>query len=612
MKKRISLFFAYFLFWYLFFVACKIIFLVYELPLTKTLSFIDILKVLIYGSKMDLAVAGYFTVIPGLLFIFTAFFKGRILARILTIYTGILIFAAGFLVVADMELYRFWGFRLDTTPLMYLKNPKEAAGSANLWVSVVLIIGWIIFCWFILKLYLNIIGKKIKALDKGDWKQALAIVPLTACLLIPIRGSFGVAPMNIGFVYFHKSSTFANHAAINVVWNVGYALSTYTRFYPNTYFDREEAESIFKDNYKDNGQTQFLLNIERPNILVLIIESFTNKIIEPLGGMKGITPNFNELCREGILFTNCYANGDRTDKGIISVLNGYPGHPKDAIINYPKKTESLPYLNTDLKRTGYYTEFVYGYDIDYANFRSYFTNARYDKVVTKADFDPSIQTSKWGVHDHYVFDKLLEECNAAPTKPFFIAFASQSSHEPFQVPMKTVIHGTDEENMFLNSAYYADSAIGDFIRKAKKTEWWKNTLIVFVSDHGSRHPGKSEYNAIEKYHIPMLWIGGAIAKKDTIVSTYFSQSDFPLTLLRQLKVENNRHYKFSRNFMSSQAPDFAFYVYNDGFVILEKGTFVMFDNVAKRPVNSKGANIEPLLKKGKAHMQVLSTDFGER
>ena len=328
--------------------------------------------------------------------------------------------------------------------------------------------------------------------------------------------------------------------------------------------------------------------------------------------MKGITPNFNKLCHEGILFSNCYANGDRTDKGIISVLNGYPGHPKDAIINYPKKTESLPYLNTDLKNAGYYTEFVYGYDIDYANFRSYFTNARYDKVVSKSDFDPSLHTSKWGVHDHYVLGRILDECNAAPKQPFFLAFASQSSHEPFTVPMKTVIHGNDEEDKYLNSAYYADSSLGDFFAKAKKTSWWKNTLIVMVADHGTRHPGNSEYNSIAKYHIPMLWIGGAVAKQDTVISTYFTQSDFPLTLIRQLKLDNNRHYKFSQNFMSDQAPAYAFYVYNDGFVILNKYGNIMFDNVAKRPVQSEGNNTDSLLVLGKAHMQVLVTDFAER
>jgi len=341
------------------------------------------------------------------------------------------------------------------------------------------------------------------------------------------------------------------------------------------------------------------------------MESFTNKIIEPLGGIKGITPNFNALIHEGVLFSNCYANGDRTDKGIISVLNGYPGHPKLAIINFPKKTEHLPYLNIDLKNQGYYNEFVYGYDIDYANFRSYFMNARYDKVISKADFKPSQCNSKWGVHDHYVFNKLFEECNAAPKKPFFMAFASQSSHEPFDVPMKTVIPGDDEKHKFLNSAFYADSALGDFIRKAKKTDWWPNTFIVIVADHGTRHPGNTPYYEPKKSHIPILWLGGALAKHDTIIDTYCSQSDIPLTILHQLGLDN-KNYKFSRDILSNTAPAFGYYIFNEGFGLMQKNSKIVFDNNASKIIIREGHVTDSILDEGKAYFQVLTTDFSNR
>jgi phosphoglycerol transferase MdoB-like AlkP superfamily enzyme len=611
MKKRILLFLKYFLFWYLFFVVCKILFLVYHFRLTKELSITDIGKVLLYGSKMDLSMTGYFTVLPGLVFVLTSYFKGKIIARIINIYTIILLLITGFLVIADMELYRFWGFRMDTTPLMYLKNPKEAAGSANVLRSLLLIGFWILFYIFSVKIYLRFIGRKLKELSPANWVVSLAFLPLTASLILPIRGSLDVAPMNIGFVYFHKANVFANHAAINVIWNIAYALNNYNDLKPYHYFERQEAEKIFARNYKDNGKPKYLLNTDKPNVIILIVESFTNKIIEPLGGMKGITPDFNALSHEGILFSNCYATGDRTDKGIISVLNGYPGHPKTAIINFPKKTEKLPFLNLDLKKTGYYNEFVYGYDIDYANFRSYFLNAKYDKVISKANFDPSLCNSKWGVHDHYVLNRLLDECNAVPHQPFFMAFASQSSHEPFQVPMKTVIPGNDDEHLYLNSAYYADSSLGDFIRKAKKTSWWKNTLIVMVADHGISHPGNTTYNFPKKYNIPMLWLGGALAKKDTIISTYFSQSDFPLTLLHQLKLDN-RNYKFSQDFLSNTAPAFGFYVSNEGIALLQKGGRVIYDHAAGRAILQEGNNTDSLIIKAKAQLQVLSTDFSER
>jgi phosphoglycerol transferase MdoB-like AlkP superfamily enzyme len=611
MKKRISLFFTYFLFWYLFFVAGKIIFLLYEFSLTKQLSLIDILKILFYGSKMDISMIGYYMVLPGLLLVFTTYAKGTIVARILNIYTGILLFITGFLVVADMELYRFWGFRLDTTPLLYLKNPKDAFASVNLWLTSLLIIFWIVYSWLTFRVYLKLIGNKIREFPPVNWKTSLVFILLSACLILPIRGSLGVAPMNIGFVYFHKSNVYANHAAVNVVWNVCYALSTNDVAKPDVYFDRAEAQKIVADNLRENGQPCYLLTSQRPNILVIIMESFTAKIIEPLGGLKGITPNINALCHEGILFDHCYASGDRTYKGLIAILNGYPAHPKNSIVNFPKKTEKLPYINKDLKNAGYFTGYVYGGDIDFANFRSYFMNANYDKLVTKDNFDPSLCTFKWGVHDHNVFNRFLSECNAAPKQPFFMVCVSQSSHDPFDVPMKTVIKGTDEDSRFLNSAFYADSSLGDFIKKAKTTKWWNNTLVVIVADHGSRRPGNTAYNVPPMFHIPMLWIGGAVAKRDTVISTTFSQSDFAFTLLHQLKLEN-KNYTFSQDFLSSDAPSFGFYNFNDGFGLVRNNGFVVFDNVSKTPILKQGTNTEQLIKLGKAEMQVLTTNFSER
>jgi phosphoglycerol transferase MdoB-like AlkP superfamily enzyme len=560
---------------------------------------------------MDISMTGYFMILPGLLIIFTSFSNGKILATILNIYTIIILFVTSFLVIADLELYRNWGFRMDATPLMYLKSPKEAAGSINKLIALSLIVFWLIFYASALYLYFKFIGRKVKELEKSNWVTSLVFLILTGIMVLPIRGSLGVAPMNVGFVYFHKTNVFANHAAINVIWNIAYAFTNIDEIKPYRFFEDEKAKNLFDANYVNTGQTHKLLNNKRPNVIILIMESFTDRIIEPLGGMAGITPNFNKLSHEGILFSNCLANGDRTDKGIISVLNGFPGHPKLAIINFPKKIESLPYLNIDIQKEGYYGEFVYGYDVNYANFRSYFMNAKYNKVIAKDDFEPSQRTSKWGVHDHYVFDRLFEECNAAPKQPFFMAFASQSSHEPFNVPMKTKIAGEDDEHKYLNSAIYADSSLGSFINKAKQTSWWKNTLIVIIADHGTRHPGNSVYYEPTRCRIPMLWLGGAIAKQDSIIDTYCSQADVPLTILHQLGIDS-KNYKYSRDIMSPGAASFGYYVFNDGFGFLRKNSMIVFDNVTNRVIMKDGNVNDSIIDIGKAYLQVLSTDFSNR
>lgn len=610
MKKRVLLFLSYFLFWLLFFVISRAFFLIYHYHLTEQLSLSDILKTFLFGSRMDLSMIGYLMIFPGAVFIFTSYFKGKVIAGILNTYTIVLLFIISFLVIADLELYRNWGFRLDTTPLSYLKNPEEVAGSANIMLSVILIIFWILFYAGILYVYFKYIGKEFKTLTQSNWVTSFVFMFLTAFLFLPIRGSLKMVPMNTGYVYFHHSNVFANHASVNVIWNAMYSLTEYKKIKSYPYLDSTKAERIFNTFYSDHGQTNILLNTNRPNVIVIIMESLTSKIVEPLGGLKGITPRFTALCKEGVLFSNYYATVDRTDKGIISTLSGYPGHPIRAIVNYSKKTESLPFLNYDLQNQGYYGTFIYGYDVDYANFRSYLMNAKYDKIISKTDFPVSDRNSKWGVHDHYVMNRLFEECNTT-SEPFFMAFASQSAHEPFDVPMKRVIQGKDEDHQFLNSAYYADSTLGDFISRAKKTKWWKNTFIVIVSDHGSRYPGNTPQHEKIKFHIPMLWIGGAVTKRDTVIDTYCSQADVALTVLHQLGIDNKK-YKFSQDILSSAAPSFAFCLFHDGFCYYSKDKNLSFDNNAGKPIISDGNADLNYIEAGKAYLQMLTDDFNSR
>src|SRR5687768_6483286 len=257
----------------------------------------------------------------------------------------------------------------------------------------------------------------------------------TLLFILPIRGSFGVAPMNTGFVYFHESKLFANHAAVNVVWNFLYAVQKMNRLrYDDNYFDRQMTEQYFGRMVPKSDSTRNVLRIKKPNVMIIVLESFTSTIIEALGGVPRVTPRFNQLAKEGILFDRFYASGDRTDKGIVAVLNGYPSQPLTSIIKEPKKTKSLPYLNKIFKEHGYRTEFTYGYNINYANFNSYLIHADFDHITHSMDFPQELNTSKWGVHDEYVFAKFFEETQRAQA-PFFKVIMTQSSHEPFDVPM---------------------------------------------------------------------------------------------------------------------------------------------------------------------------------
>ena len=565
--------------------------------------------VFLHGIRMDFSMAGYYSLFPGLLFSLGFFLTGKRIWPIWLGYHAIVLFITTFIIILDFELYKHWGFRLDPTPLMYIG--KEAAGSGDFWQTVFLICYWLVMFTASVFAFYKYFKKKILALPETDWKSLPSILFATVLFIIPIRGSFGVAPMNSGFVYFHEKKMFANHSAVNVVWNFLYAVQKMSKLkYADNYFDREETEKIFARILPAADSSRKLLNTDTPNIIVIAMESFTSGFIEPLGGLPGITPRFNQFVRDGILFDHFYSSGDRTDKGIVAILNGYPSQPLTSIIKEPRRTKSVPYLNKEFKKRGYRTEFTYGYNINYANFNSYLIHAEFDHVTHSADFPQELNTSKWGVHDEFVFAKFFEECEQA-SSPFFKVMMTQSSHEPFDVPMKTVIEGKDEIHQFLNSAYYADQQVGIFIDKAKASAWWQNTLLVITADHGHLYPNNPGVSNPDRFKIPMLWLGGALNVTDTVIHSVGCQTDIPNTILGQFGMDDSE-FKFGQNMLGSPLNPFAVYVYNNGFGMIKPDRLFVFDNVSGSIIQQEGNVQDNDLSEGKAFIQMLYWDFNSR
>lgn len=609
MKERIKIFGRYCLFWLLFFVSARLIFLVYHIDKTSELAFADTFLSIIHGFRLDLSAMGYFLLIPGLLIVLTVYFQASILRNLLWIYTIILLMISSLLVIIDLEIYSHWGFRLDATPLLYVgeDTPMAVDTSAVVWLTIM----WALLFFAFIILFKKLVISRVKDLKISDWRTSAVMLILTALMIAPIRGTVGVAPINTGVVYFHPTNLYANHAAINAIWNTGYALRKAGRLkYPGNFLEKDKTQKYFNELYASGGPTENILNTDRPNVIIIILESYTFRFLEPLGGVPGVAPNLSKLAKEGILFTNMYASGDRTDKGIVSILSGYPAQPLSSIIKYPKKTQSLPFLNKEFKKMGYYTSFTYGGNIDFANFRSYLSNAQFDNIIHSQHFPAELNNSKWGVHDEYVFEKFLEESNEA-TAPFFKVMLSLSSHEPFDVPMKTVIEGEDDKSRFLNSAYYTDRALGQFFEQAKASEWWKNTLVVITADHGHPLPDNKGVANPNRFKIPMVWTGGALAKTDTVINSFVNQTDIANTVLGQLGKDSNK-FKFSQNVLKTDTEGFAVYIYNNGFGFVAPERHVVYDNTGQRYLVKSGITREEDLDKSKAYMQTLYNDFNNR
>jgi phosphoglycerol transferase MdoB-like AlkP superfamily enzyme len=611
MKKRLIGFGSYAIFWFLFFVFARIFFLVVQFHSTSQETAGGILGAFTNGSRLDLSTTGYFLLIPVLFAIPSLYFNGNWYRVFIRWYSYMLIVFSTSVIVADSKLYSYWGFRIDYTPMLYLKTPGEAMASASTSEIVFSLLSIVIISTVFIFIYKKFIDKLFGGLERIRlWPLGIVgLLLLWGALIIPIRGGFGVAPINAGSVYFH-SKMFLNHSAVNAVWNVGTTAFT-SKPVKNPYLfgDNAEAALIVDSLIARGGNTRMVLNTNRPNVMILALESFSGYVIGPMGGDSLVTPNFNRYVKEGLFFSEFYAAGTRTDKAMPAILNGYPAQPAQSIIKEPKKSQSLTSLVRILIENGYRSSFWYGGEINFANFNSFVIGSGFETIVTKDDFDSKYYNSKWGVHDHVLFSALKDSLKSV-REPFLNVILTLSSHEPFDVPVDPVFVGTNNMTKYKNSVNYADKALGEFIEWAKETDWWKNTVVILVADHCGRVSEDQAVFTQELFKIPMLWIGGALESKGTIIKKVGGQADIPVTLLNQLGIAGT--FPFSKDLLSERSNSFAFYVYNEGFGFITDTSVYIYDHKLRMHVINEGKEPEHAEKTGKAFLQVLFNDYLKR
>lgn len=609
MKKRVLFLFACFITFILVFALQKPVFMLYNHASGGGLSISDYLQVMVHGLQLDATVAGYLTVIPLLLTLLSVWIPGRYITFILKGYFFIVACIISLIFVVDIALYPYWGFRLDATPLFYLQSPSDALASAPASTLILQTLVFVVYTygifWALKRFVLPLMPEQYV---KKMFTNSVQLVLLGGILFIPIRGGVTTSTANVGMVYFSKNQ-FLNHSAINPCFSFLASLSKQQDFAAQyNYFSESQRSKIFKKltNQPQDDSIPELLTTKNPNIILILMESFSANAIEVLGGETGVTPNINRLSKEGILFSNMYANSFRTDRGIVAVLNGYLAQPTTSIMKYPAKSQTLPSIAKSLQKKGYTSDMLYGGDINFTNMQSYFFSSGYSKVTADRDFPLKSRLSKWGANDDITFAHLYQSMTDNSRKePFFSTFLTLSSHEPFEVPYNRL------KDPYLNSVAFTDSCLGDFIDKLKKLPLWNNTLIVLVSDHGFRYPASVKEHDPKRYHIPMLWLGGAI-KEPRVIANYGNQTDLAATLLYQLDLPH-KEFTFSNNMVDSLQPAYAFYSYNNGFGFIDTTGVSVYDCESEKPLIIKPeAGNEIRLNNGKALLQTLYDDLGSR
>lgn len=584
-----------------------------------------------HGLSLDLAMAGYLSVIPGLLFLVSIWLRRGLIRPILNVYFALASFAGAFFFVLNLGLYPYWNFPLDSTPVFYFfTSPSDALASVSILYVVlmlVVVVALSVGVWFLLRVpgnkkrhrsrynsygFGDFGGGRRSAYDEIErhrLRSSLILLLLVALLILPIRGGVTVSTNNTGKAYFCQNA-YLNHAAVNPMFSLFESLAHQEDFASlYRYLSDEEADKIFREMVSSSDEDTYpLLSAEArkqgsPDILIVIMEGFANDLLPSVGTQKDVAVCLDSIAQQGVLFTRFYANSFRTDRGLVSILSGYPAQPTMSIMRYPAKTAKLPSLARSLANAkGYQSSYYYGGDVDFANQRSYLISQGYQKIISDQDFPIEDKLSKWGVPDHIVASKMLEDIRheQGGKHPMLRIFQTSSSHEPFDVPYHRL------QDKRLNSFAYTDSVVGSLVREYSKLPRWKNTLVVLVPDHVGAYKEHLDNFDRSRYQIPLILTGGAITQPRK-VALIGSQHDIAATLLGQLGIKHS-DFLFSKNMMSSATPKFAFFDVPDAFGVVSEENSIIYDNKSQKAVYDKGQKGFNL-KRGKAYLQKLYDDI---
>lgn len=567
--------FLFLIFWVIQFHFERILFLAVHFSRFNDASFLELIRIFFESFRLDIATAAMLSAIPLLLWLFWCYVKSNASRMIFLSAIIVELVIISLIHSGEVNVYYEWNHKLTSRVFMHLSNPDEVFRTAE-WTSQFLF--FFIFCLEITFGILLLRWFKFSLVDlERKWIFLPSSLLYLTCFLVLARGGFQQIPINIDSAYFSKNSR-VNDLSVN---------STY--YFGNSYllFKRNDLENHLPKINPNNAKLiadslyfftrkheNFILEDTKPNVVFIIMESWSASVIGCMSETKGLTPNFDRLASEGYLFQNIYATNTTSEIGNTSIFSGYPALPEIAISLEPEKNRKLPSINQVLKRSGYSSHYLFSGDLKYGNIQGYLTQHDFDELADEKNFPSNLTKGKLNYYDEDLYELFLKKINKTKT-PFMHCAFTGSTHSPFDYPKrKGWQKWKGKEEAYLNSVYYADWAIGQFIEKAKKQHWYSNTIFVFVADHGHHSNTIISPNQSLFFRIPLLIYGEPLKKefRGNQCTKIGSQSDIAATLLHQMRHSSNQ-FKYSKDLLSPNVHSFAFHATIRGYgFVSEKGS----------------------------------------
>ena len=498
-----------------------------------------LLQVFVRGLWFDLA-AAIFAVTPLVLWLAFApgrlarswFYRGLTLAAFCGVCFGLLVLA-----VAEWLFWEEFGGRFNFIAVDYLLYTHEVIG--NIWESYP--VGRILVLLALAAAAATVL------LARPLWHATAA--PLgwrTALAALLVQGL--LAGCALRFVDSDQKNFSAqdnaNELAGNGLFEFFAALRrnelSFERYYATLPFEQAlgtvraafpQAEWIEPDKGGVERPVVARGPAKRLNVVLVSIESMGAEFLGAYGDKRGITPNMDALARESLWFSNAYATGNRTVRGLEALSLSLPPTPGQSIVRRPNN-EQLFSLGSVFGRKGYAALFAYGGYGYFDNMNAFFEANEYRSIDRRSiPAQVLVFENIWGVADEHLFDHVLQEIDrekaAQSQRPVFVHVMTTSNHRPYTYPAGRIDipSGTGREG----AVKYTDHAIGHLLEEARRRDWFKDTVFVITADHGANARGSSRI-PVDKYRIPLFVYSPAHVPARR-VDRLMSQIDIAPTLL---------------------------------------------------------------------------------
>lgn len=504
------------------------------------------------GLRLDGMIAGYVLLPVAVWLLLTPerWLTGGL--AVLRWHAGLIFFLLCTAEIAGSFFFEYYDLRPNYLVLEHGADPEVVAtvlsGFPVAWILTASLAGALLASWLQQRLARRAPASRPGALaDRAGALLCLILAGLAA------RGTLDHRPLNPGFAA-RTSNRVANEIAgsgvLNLASEAWLRRSDAYRPLASVVPPLPEEEALARaraqlaGSWLEGAPSPLARRIEAPvrgkplHVVLVVMESFTARLVGALGGSPALTPEFDRLAREGVLFENCFATGERTVQGLEAILSSFPSLPGVAAVRRPQALHGFETLATTLRTRGYDTLFLYGGQGIFDDMRGFFVGNGFDVFLEEKDFDEVGFRGAWGVSDEDVFRRALSELErrSAAGRPVLAVILTVSLHSPWEFPAGRVEPLPRDtpvppgfERAELDNFRYADWALGALVREARSRPFFDDTLFVFVGDHGVHLRGR-DLVPIDENRVPALFLAPRLLPPRRIARVT-SQLDVAPTLM---------------------------------------------------------------------------------